>query len=174
MEGVGTLKVAATERTDIYSLTLFYPGNPQGNKKSLLWCHHFPHKFLGKDFDGNPWTTCTILLFHMNTCAGSKALQNLLMLGNFLRGNILALNNAFCSWYGYWHCWSNLYPAILVWKPCNYLYLILPIYPGGNLRCFWDNLWRYMYVNHQKFHRSHLLQQTHNLLQSHDTPHKLI
>lgn len=72
----------------------------------------------------------------------------------FLRGNVLALNNTLCLWYGYWNYWSNLYPAFLVCKPCNSHYLTLPIYTGGNLRCFWDNLWRYTYVNNYKFQRN--------------------
>lgn len=66
MEGVGTLKYAATERTDIYSLILSYPGNPQ-EKEVCCNAINFHASFLGMTLMGihEPHAQPTIPHEHM-------------------------------------------------------------------------------------------------------------
>ena len=146
-EGLGTLKFTATEKMGIFSFTLSYPGNSQ-EKKVCCDAITFHANFLERTLMGvhephapsyHSIRTHALSPKHCRIFLNSDNVRVI-----FLRGNILALNNAFCLWYGYCNCWSNLYPAILVCKPRNYHYLTLPIYIGAHLRCFWDNQWRHI------------------------------
>lgn len=153
MEGVGALKLAATERTATYSLIISTQKTHKKRKCAVMSL--FPCKFLVKDFDGYPWTTCTIPTIPYEHVLASKHCRTFPVRMVFLSGSILALSQFVCN--KYTATAGQTYITILVCKPRQYHYLILPIYAGANARCFWDNLWRCMYVNHYKFHRRYVL-----------------